>query len=225
MKLCTTLLTSSTILCLSGSVAMALTVDGDSSYDLNDGAVLSTMISDEQSAFSNEFAINSDTVDIGGTDYGFGTITLGDIGIVDGAFQFFYDIQETGADRATDIQDIIISVDGIDIWSYSGERLDFNLAGAEPTDSPLGNGADAILNVPFDLFLGNGFTSDSVLSFNWLQLNDDNGADEWVVADGGNDLDGAIDPVDPPAPVPLPAGLPLLLAGLGGLAVFKRKAK
>ena len=223
MKLCTTLLASAAIAGLSGSAAMAITVDGNATYDLNDGAVLSTVISDEQSAFSNEFAINRDTVEIGGADYGTGQITLGEIGIEGGAFQFFYDIQETGADRATDVQDIIITVDGIDVWSYSGEQLDFNIAGAEPTDSPLGNGADAVLNVPFDLFLGYGFTSDSVLTFNWLQLNDDNGFDEWVVADGGNTLMGPID--NPVAAVPLPAGLPLLLAGLGGLGLAARRRK
>lgn len=34
---------------------------------------------------------------------------------------------------------------------------------------------------------------------------------------------GALTAFDTPAPIPLPAGLPLLLAGLGGLALFRRR--
>ena len=78
------------------------------------------------------------------------------------------------------------------------------------------------MSVSIENFLGFGFTSESVLSFYWLQSNDDNGADEWVLSSEGEFLEGPIDPV---APVPLPAGFPLLLAGLGAFGFVARRRR
>ena len=121
-----------------GSSAAAITVDGNSTYNLNDGAVLDTTITDEQSAFSKEFAINSDETLIGGETYGTGQITLGEISVLDGAFQFAYDIQETGNDPYTDIADIIIEVDGTEVWSYTGELLGIQLGRRRSYRQPAG---------------------------------------------------------------------------------------
>lgn len=209
-------------LLLAAAPVSALTIQGDQTYVLNDGAMLDATAEDGQSTFSNEFAINSDVTVIDSMNYGTGTISLGEVSIVDEAFVFAYDIQETGNNPPTDISDIIIEVDGIEVWSYEGEQLDFNLPDATPTDSPLGNGADAILSVSLTNFFGYGFTSDSVLSFYWLQENDDNGPDEWVTSSTGTFLDGPLDPQNPPV-VPLPAGMPLILAALGALGWAGRR--
>lgn len=201
-----------------------MNVDGGSTYALGADAELDATPFDGQSDFAQEFAINSSQTVIDGMIYGTGTISLGALTLTDGFVSFFYDIQETGADKVTDISDIIIQVDGTEVWSYDADTFLFNTDGAIATDSPLGNGADAELRVSFDVFKGFGFTGASEVTFLWKQENDDNGPDEWVnIGLFSNQIgDGPIDGPQPPA-VPLPASLPLMLLGAGAFAALRKR--
>lgn len=75
------------------------------------------------------------------------------------------------------------------------------------------------------------------LEFSWTGLIRDAGSWEYEIFGNGHVIYGAlsfsansitarvIDPAETPAPIPLPAGLPLMAAGLGALAVLRRRSR
>lgn len=213
-------------LALTTSSAWGLTVSGTTQANLNDGASIDATTSLPPSSFNQEFAISTNTATLMGMTFSFGTIQLSDVPVSNSSMVFWFDSNEPGNDPAMSIEELIILSEGNEIFNYD-EQTFGSLMLDGSTDSPLGSGGDMALSIPTDALLGFGLTGSSILEFYWKQSGADQGnnPDEWTtVGDGSFDPNAAIDSVLA-APVPLPAGLPMALVGLGALAGVRRMRK
>jgi hypothetical protein len=215
-----------------GGGASALTItDQDAgtaglqfNFALNGGAFV-TDSSAKQNTFSNKFlAVKTDDSTLGDA---IGLLSLYEIPYYtlggSNYFQFVFDAQETGNDRAIQIDRIQLSVDGVTIWDLSESIL---LNSSRPwSSSPLGNGGDLALYVPLSVLDGLTLTGGSQLKFQTIQSKDDNGPDEWGLVQGGTYL---LPPRDLPPDensVPEPASVLLVGLGLLGLAGARRRLR
>ncbi len=205
------------------STASAITVGPDVTVTGTTGtADFSVDIANLQSVFSSEMGINSGNSQncvndcmsaiINGEFYFMGMTTLDSLATNgDGTFSLIYDMQESGNDDTAIINDIIIDVGGTVIFDYN-EVTDGDIL-VDGSDSPLGNGADFIVTLNQNLLAG--FSGDTKLSLFWQDQDGSNGADEWT-SEGSNRF-------VPTTPVPLPAGLPLLMTCIAAFGFTRRR--
>lgn len=120
-------------------------------------------------------------------------------------------------DVAGNLIEQTIEITGASIWDAGTEVNQLFGAAAPGQDILLGDTEDGVVTRLLDTVDGNGFNGFEALE-NLFGLT---GAGS-ITADT---VLFTIDIAESPAPVPLPAGLPLLLGGVGALAIAKRRKK
>ncbi|MEQ8900434.1 MAG: VPLPA-CTERM sorting domain-containing protein [Roseovarius sp.] len=128
------------------------------------------------------------------------------VAVAGGSTRTLSDVTLGGGDlfATVDAFSEVIFVDGINLPSVELEIFEDTLTGSQTSDTEMLGGLSSLdlFGTVGGLTLGDGATAGlSAFSLTF-------------------DLAGT---APPPSPVPLPAGLPLLLAGLGGLALLRRR--